>query len=271
MAPHLRLALCLPTLVGALSMMGSMDRRALLQTSATALFSGATILPALPAHAISATTMAGKSKPELGVIMVDEAKEGSGGAISAELVLSGGIIASLAFKSPWALAEGNYYDVAAKSKDGDAAFVQVVDAGSKPLAKLPNSFFTNQILSLEGFWGSYGQPVDGKIKDVTAEGAASRTLELSFTPLGPSGEGSPRRAVVQAVQATGSSDVVMLVSSTTAVRWKKEGGEAAARSVANSFRVTATRPTALKQEASADFRYGKTSGPSMMKSRNDGF
>ena len=271
MAAHLRLSLCLPTLVSALSTIGSMDRRALLQTSASALLSGASLLPVLPAHAISATTMSGKSKPELGVIMVDEAKEGGGGAISAEIVLSNGLIASLAFKSPWSLAEGNYYDVAAKSKEGDAAFVQVANAGSKPLAKLPTSFFTNSILSLEGFWGSYGQPVDGKCKDVTAEGAAARTLELTFTPLGPSGEGSPRRAVVQAVQATGSSDVVMLVSSTTAVRWKKNGGEAEARSTAGSFRVTDTRPTALKQEPSADFRYGKTSGPSMMKSRNDGF
>ena len=35
-----------------------------------------------------------------------------------------------------------------------------------------------------------------------------------------------------------------------------------------SFSVT-TRPSSLKQLPSSDYRYGKTSGPSNMSSRND--
>ena len=46
------------------------------------------------------------------------------------------------------------------------------------------------------------------------------------------------------------------------------GGEAAAREAASSFKVS-TRATDLKYAASTDYRYGKTSGPSNMSSRND--
>ena len=77
----------------------------------------------------------------------------------------------------------------------------------------------------------------------------------------------PRRAVVSATQPAGSSEIVMLVSGCSATRWKK-GGEAAARSAAGSFRVAA-RPTELKYAAYTDYRFGKTSGPSNMSSRND--
>eukprot|EP00966_Prymnesium_polylepis_P024285 559301-Prymnesium_polylepis.1 len=51
-----------------------------------------------------------------------------------------------------------------------------------------------------------------------------------------------RRGVLQ-----GSSDVIMLVSGTSGTRWKKSGGEAAARKASGSFRVLSTRPTSLKQ------------------------
>ena len=51
--------------------------------------------PSLPAHAISATTMSGKSKPELGMILVDEPKQ-TGASISAEAVLPGGKVAARA-------------------------------------------------------------------------------------------------------------------------------------------------------------------------------
>ena len=55
-----------------------------------------------PALAISATTMSGKSKPELGVIL-EEAPLNSGSTISANLVLENGKIASAAFESKFPL------------------------------------------------------------------------------------------------------------------------------------------------------------------------
>lgn len=256
-----------------LPQLSSVPRRAVLQTAAAA--AAAKLLPQpLPAAAISATTMSGKTKPDLGVILPEEVKGGDKGPISADLVLSNGVMATVAFESVWPLAEGNYYDIASKNKDGEVAFVQVANAGSTPLAKLPKSFFSKSVLGLSGFYGAYGEPIDSKWVDVSPSSSAvagARTLECSFTPLGPSGEGSPRKGVVTAVQPAGASDVVMLVSTSSATRWKKANAEAGARRAADSFRVVATRPTALKQEAPSDYRYGRASGPSSMTSRNDGF
>merc|ERR1712023_447460 len=47
----------------------------------------------------------------------------------------------------------------------------------------------------------------------------------------------PRRAVITAMQASGSADVLFLTSSTSAVRWKK-GGEQEARRAAQTFKVS---------------------------------
>ena len=116
---------------------------------------------------------------------------------------------------------------------------------------------------------SYGAPYDVKVlSDTKDESADSRTLEVSFTALGPMTE-VDRRAIVTAKTAKGSRDIVMLISGTQAARWKK-GGKEDALGVTSSFRV-ATRPTDLKAVPSTDYRYGRTSGPSNMKSRNDGF
>ena len=249
----------------------SLDRRSAILRSAAAI--GVTLLPAqLPqaALAISATTMSGKSKPELGVIMVDEAKL-AGKTITGEVVLTNSVLASISFDSVWGLAEGNYYDIAAKSKDGDATFVQIASGGSTPLAKQPKKFFSDNVMGIAGFYGAYGEPIDTKFKEETPSGTTDRrTFEVSFTPLGPSGDGSPRKGIVTAVQPAGGSDVVLLVSSTSATRWKKSNGEASSRQSSDSFKVT-TRPTTLKADPTSDYRFGKASGPSNMKSRNDGF
>ncbi len=88
-----------------------------------------------------------------------------------------------------------------------------------------------------------------------------------------------------------------LPSGASAARWKKSGAEADARAAAQSLRVVGTRKTALAPEvqplpetprhprtscirhqprldvspqAPSDYRFGKTTGPSSMKSRNDG-
>ena len=109
--------------------------RSVILRSAAAIGVGSVLPAPQPALAISATTMSGKSKPELGCIVAAEPTTIGKSGVLADLVLASGL-ATVSFDSPWQLAEGNYYDVAAKSKDGDAAFVQVANAGATPLAKL---------------------------------------------------------------------------------------------------------------------------------------
>lgn len=80
----------------------------------------------------------------------------------------------------------------------------------------------------------------------------------------------PRRAVVTAIQPSGSTDLILLVAGASASRWKKGSGEADARAAARSLRLVSARPSSLQAVAQSDYRYGKTTGPEKMKSRNDG-
>ena len=144
-----------------------LDRRAALTSganSACALVAAALAAPSRPALAISATTMSGKSKAELGIFLIDEVKQ-TGSTVSADLVLEGGVAATVSFDSKvWPLAEGTYNDVEVKSRDGDAAFVQVQAAGKGGgLAKLKPAFFTDAVLGIDGRYGAYGQPTDVKV------------------------------------------------------------------------------------------------------------
>jgi len=222
--------------------------------------------PSLPAHAISATTMSGKSKPELGMILVDAPKQ-TGSSITAEAVLPSGRVAAISYETKFNLVSGGYYDVESMATDGgDGAFVQIVTAPKGDLSSLKKDWFLQAICSVTGRYGSYGAPIDGKVLADDKSGA-TRMLDISFTVLSPSMAEIPRRAVVSATQPAGSSEIVMLVSGCSATKWKK-GGEAAARFAATSFRV-ATRPSDLKYAAYTDYRFGKTSGPSNMSSRND--
>lgn len=214
--------------------------------------------------------MTGKTKPDLGIFLVSEPAS-SGKTVSAELVLSGGVIGVAAFDSPWPLSTGGYYDVEASTREGETAFLQVASLPKgTSIATAPASFISSALFSVDGRYGAYGAPTDIKIKEVAGDGNG-RSFDLSFTALTPSMNEVPRRGLVRALQASGSNDVLLLMCSSSAARWKKSSAEAEARSSAASFRIAATRPTTLKPEASADYRFGKTSGPSNMKSRNDGF
>ena len=248
----------------------NVDRRAMcLRALSIAALGPLQQLQLPPAHAISATTMAGKSKPELRVVLVDEVKQ-AGNAVSAEVLLSGGKAGIVNFDSALKLAEGGYYDIETKAKDGgDGAFVQVATLPKgQGLDTLKKDWFLQQICSVEGRYGAYGAPIDAK---VLADDKAKdkRQLDISFSVLRPDGGDTPRRGVVSAVQPAGTGEVVMLVSSSSSSGWKK-GGESIARNSASSFKV-ATRPSDLAFSLESDYRFGKTSGPSNMKSRNDGF
>lgn len=85
----------------------ALDRRAVIRTGCAA---AATSLPMVqqPAFAISATTMTGKTKPELGVILVDEVKSVGKTGVTGNLVLADGLVAAVKFDSAWPLAEGTH-------------------------------------------------------------------------------------------------------------------------------------------------------------------
>jgi len=219
----------------------------------------------MAANAISATTMTGKTKPDLGIYLVEEPKA-VGKSVSADLVLTGGVIATATFDSPWSLAQGGYYDVEAVAREGDTAFMQVARLSKGE--SVQGKWLGEKLFSVDGRYGAYGAPTDIKVK-ASAEG--EQTFDLSFTALTPGGSEVQRKGIVRALQAPGSADVLLLACTASTSRWKKEGSDAVSRRVVDSFRVAATRSTELKPEPSADYRFGKTSGPSNMKSRSDGF
>lgn len=133
-------------------------------------------------------------------------------------------------------------------------------------------FFARRVavFGTTGRYGAYGAPTDLKVlSDTGAESGSARKLEVAFTALSPSSAEVPRRCIVAATQPAGSSELVLLTAGTGAARWKKGGKEESTVAV-ESFAVK-TRPTTLEQVPSSDYRYGKTSGPSNMNSRNDGF
>ena len=233
----------------------SMGQRALASLSVTPL---TTTLPAL---AISATTMSGKTRPDTGVVLLDEPAQNARGkslTATADLVSADGVAASVAFDSPWPLQRGNYYDVEVKSKEGgDGAFVlcKTPPRGVAP-AQLQQEWFAANIFNIEGRYGAYGAPADVKvIRDETVGG--DRFLEYAFTALSPSRAEVLRKCVVKATSAPGSKDIFLIVAGTTASRWKKEGGEATSRKVADSFRVVSSKKTSLKKEETSDYRFYK--------------
>ena len=136
--------------------------------------------PSLPAHAISATTMSGKSKPELGMILVDAAKQ-TGASITADAVLPSGKIASISYESKFPLASGGYYDVETMATSGgDGAFVQIATPPSGDLASQKKDWFLQAICGVTGRYGSYGAPTDAKVL-ADDKSSGTRMLDISFT------------------------------------------------------------------------------------------
>lgn len=248
-------------------------RAALSRRSAlgAALSTFAALGPNAPAYSISATTMTGKSKANLGVVLVEAPKQ-VGNKMSADVVLDGGVIATTTFETPWTLADGGYADFEASTREGEAAYLQVETLGEgQRFDTVPKSWFGDALFKVDGRYGSYGAPTDVKLKELEREAQGARTFELSFTVLSPSMSELPRKGVMRALQVPGSPDVLLLTCSSGASRWTKGSNEADARKTVSTFRVASTRPTTLKRDGPSDFRFGKTTGPENMKSRNDGF
>lgn len=200
---------------------------------------------------------AGKSKPTTGVILRDGSevnRDTRSGDVLAEILVkstSGGDIPVIAaFTSPWPLATGNLFDVECRdSETGDAAFLAVSPSvGGSSLADLKDSFFIRSLFSPTGRFSFYGQPTDIKVRTSSVDGDY-RVLDVSFATLSQSTQTEiPRKARVVATIPAGSSQAVMLVSSASALRWKK-GSDKKVIAVGESFKATTAPQTGLKIRA----------------------
>ena len=217
-----------------------------------------------------ASGTAGKARPETGCILLEQVQS-SGDAnaptISAELVTNGGVAATVAFESTWPVARGTFFDVEARSPEGDSAYVHVRKLPSdKDVLAVKASYLTDSVFNKYGRFSAYGPPTDIKVLSDATKGQ-TRYLEINFSVLSASGLDSPRKGVIAAIQPEGSSDAIMLVSSATSARWKKSGSDARARQAADSFRVAGTRTTKNPRAPSSDYRFG-TEGQSNVERRN---
>merc|ERR1719498_1130668 len=115
-----------------------------------------------------------------------------------------------------------FYDVEVRDKAGASAFLQVAPLPSgKALADVGDSFFTKAVFAAAGRFGAYGAATDIKVRAAETTGGR-RTLDVSFSALSPGGTEAPRRALITAIQPSGSTDAVMLVGSATKGEWSKE-------------------------------------------------
>lgn len=208
---------------------------------------------------------AGKGRPETGVVLregSEVSRDSRTGNVLAEILLgpSNSPLPFLAsFSSPWPLAKGSVFDVECRdSKTGDGAFLSV----SRPLppsqtvTSLPSSFFTDELFRPTGRFSFYGAPTSVKVRTDSSTAAAAtdvtdgyRYIEISFSNLSQSTQTEiPRRAIVAATVPAGSDEVVMLVASSTDVRWRK-GMEGDLRKTAMSFRAVPAPLGGLKIRA----------------------
>ena len=99
-----------------------------------------------------------------------------------------------------------------------------------------------------GRFSFYGPPTDIKVKNSIIKGD-TRYIELKFSNLSQStGAEIPRNCIVAAKIPEGTQNVVMLVSSASALRWKK-GSEDMVRKTIDTFQVTAAPKSRLKIRA----------------------
>lgn len=212
---------------------------------------------------LGAGTMSSRSRPSTGIVLLEEVQEGGkkdAPTVSAELVLDGGVSATVSFQSEpgYPLIRGMFYDVEVRGKNADGAFLQVAPLPSgKGIDDVGASFFTKAAFATEGRFGAYGAPTDIKVLSKSEEKGV-RTFDVSFSALSPGQTEVPRRTLISALQPQGAEDVVMLVGGSTLGQWKKS--EAVMRKMASSFRVERTRSTTIKRKAKNDFRFEDQGG-----------
>jgi len=204
------------------------------------------------AQPMGVSGQAGKSRPETGVVLRDGSevdRDSRTGDVLAEIIVdssSGKVPILASYSSPWPLAKGTVFDVECRdASTGDGAFLQVSsNVGGKSIEQLKDSFFLDQLLAPTGRFSFYGPPTDVKILKSSLEGDY-RTIDLKFSTVSQATQTEiPRRARLTATIPEGSAQAVMLIASSSSLRWKK-GSEKAIASTIESFRAFPAPSTSL--------------------------
>jgi hypothetical protein len=220
------------------------------------------------------SSQAGKSRPETGVVFRDGSEvfqDGRTGSVSAEILVGTKVkpIAVLAsFSSPWPLAKGSVFDVECRDgKTGDGAFLAVSalmggegnNLKGKSIEDIPTSFLFERLFSPTGRFSFYGPPTDVKVVRQTKSSLSSslndnigkdkgvRFVEVTFSNLSQStGAEIPRRAIVAATIPEGTDNVIMLVASASAPRWKQSSVQTSILNTVQSFKAVPAPKSNLK-------------------------
>ena len=145
---------------------------------------------------LGAGSISGKSRPYTGVVLA-EAPNAAAGVVAADVILTNGVLAKVAFAAPeLKLAKGFYYDVEARAKTGDSAYLHVIPKGGN----LDGKALASKILATDGRYGAFGPPTDVIVSNDVTKGDV-RTVDLAFSAITPGGATTPRRAVLAATQA----------------------------------------------------------------------
>lgn len=153
------------------------------------------------------------------------------------------------FQSPWPLATGSVFDVECKNEQGDDVFLAVTSSlKGASLADVKDSFLVERLFSPTGRFSFYGPPTEIKVKQSITKGNR-REMDLFFSTLSQSTQTEiPRRAKLVATVPEGTDQAVMLVGSTSALRWKR-GVDQQVDQVCESFRAIPAPQTSMKMRA----------------------
>jgi hypothetical protein len=127
----------------------------------------------------------------------------------------------------------------------------------RSLEDIKDQVLIKSIFGPRGRFSFYGQPTDIKVKKSTmGDDGSYKVLDVSFSTLSQATQTEvPRRSKIIATLPKGSKQVVMLVGSTSAIRWSK-GADKAVGETVTSFRATAAPETGLKLRAVSKDRNG---------------
>lgn len=249
----------------AAEMPGTWSRRQVLAAAAA--------LPVVPLAPEPVEAADGEVRPDIPVqteaILTDACQTYGNGGVCGDVLLSNGTIATVQFESKWPTTSGRYgIELEKRTEGGDAAFLHVKTlARGERFEKLKPDWFASAICAVGGRYGKYGAPCDVGIADcdICDKKKGERNFFLDFVTYSPNMVEFPRKAMIRAILAPGSTQDVMLFTVTTPLnRWEEQ--ESTARATLASLEIPRTRKTELKFQPGNDYRTNMSTFSGMVSS-----
>jgi len=135
------------------------------------------------------------------------------------------------------------------SRTGDGTFLSVTqNVGGKSIEQIKDSFILDSLLKPDGRFSFYGTPTDVKVKSSEVKDGY-KFMDISFSTISQATQTEiPRKARLAATIPIGTDQAIILVASSSAIRWKK-GSEATIASTINTFRAIPAPETSMKIRA----------------------